>query len=156
MKLINNNLRGVSRMRKNFKVIVKSLIVMSVLICFCYGCGGSYSDVIEVNEEFVEILEGYSKNLEKADNAKDVAAAINDVAEKMEKLAPKMKKLSEKYPDLKTEKDLPEKLLQSEKDMERVGQKLAGSFMTLAKYIGNPDVMAAQMRLGKAMQSTSM
>ncbi len=143
-------------MRKNFEVIVKSAMVLFVLVCFCYGCGGNYSDVIEVNEEFVEILEDYSDNLAKADNAKDVASAINDVAEKMEKLAPKMKKLSEKYPDLKTDKDLPEKLLQSEKDMERVGEKLAGSFMTLAKYIGDSEVMAAQMRLGKAMQSASM
>ena len=143
-------------MGKKFRVIVKSILVLFVLICFCYGCGGSYDDVIEVNEEFVEILEDYSKNLEKADNAKDVASAINDVAEKMEKLAPRMKELSEKYPDLDNKKDLPEKLLKSEKEMERVGEKLAISFMTLVKYIGNSEVMAAQMRLGKAMQSTSM
>ena len=140
-------------MGKKSKAIVKSVLVLFVLISFCYGCGGSYNDIIEVNEEFVEILEDYSENLEKADNAKDVAAAINDVAEKMEELAPKMKKLSEKYPDLDTKKDLPEKLLKSEKDMERVSEKLAASFMTLVKYIGNTDVMAAQMRLGKAMQS---
>jgi len=67
-----------------------------------------------------------------------------------------MKKLREKYPDLKTKKDLPEKLLQSEKDMEKIGKELAGSFMTLVKYVGNPDVMAAQMRLSKAMQSAIM
>ena len=134
-------------MVKNLRVIVKSAMILFVLICFCYGCGGSYDDVIEVNEDFIEILEDYTKDLEKADNAKDVAEAINDAAEKIEKLAPRMKELSEKYPELKTEKDLPEKLLQSEKDMEKVGEKLAGSFMTLVKYIGNPDVMAAQMRL---------
>ena len=143
-------------MGKRVKVIVKFIMVFFVLICFCYGCGESYSDVIAVNEDFVEIMEDYSKDLEKADNAKDVVAAINDVAEKLEKLAPRMKKLSEKYPDLDNEKDLPEKLLKSEKDMERVGEKLAGSFMTLVKYIGNPDVMAAQMRLSNAMQFASM
>ena len=143
-------------MVKNLRVIVRSATILSVLICFCYGCGGSYSDVVKVNEEFIEILEDYTKDLEKADNAEEVASAINDVAEKMEKLAPKMKKLQEKYPELKNKKDLPEQLIQSEKDMEKVGEKLSGSFMTLVKYVGNPDVMAAQMRLGKAMQSTSM
>ena len=143
-------------MSKRIKVIAKFIMVFFVLSCFCYGCGGSYDDVIAVNEDFVEILEDYSNDLEKADNAKDVVAAINDVAEKLEKLAPRMKKLSEKYPDLDNEKDLPEKLLKSEKDMERVGEKLAGSFMTLVKYMGNPDVMAAQMRLSTAMQSASM
>ena len=143
-------------MEKIFKVIVKLLMIMILLLCFCYACGGKYDDVVKVNEEFIEILEQYSENLEKADNAKDVAAAINDVAENLEKLAPRMKELQKKYPDLKTSKDLPEKLLKSEKDMEKVGEKLSGSFMTLAKYIGDADVMAAQMRLGKALQSTSM
>jgi predicted nuclease with TOPRIM domain len=143
-------------MGKKFKLFVKSVMILFVLISFCYGCGGSYDDVIEVNKDFIEILENYSNNLKKADNAKDVAAAVNDVAEKLEKLAPRMKKLSEKYPELKTSKDLPEKLLQSEKDMEQVGQKLAESFMTLMKYIGDSEVMTAQTRLGKAMQSSSM
>jgi predicted nuclease with TOPRIM domain len=137
-------------------VTVKATLIMMLLVCFCFACGGKYDDVVAVNEEFIEILEQYSENLKKADNAKDVAAAINDVAESLEKLAPKMKKLQEKYPDMKNDKDLPEKLVQTEKDMERVGQELAGSFMTLAKYIGNSDVMAAQMRLSQAMQSASM
>ncbi|MCD4744311.1 MAG: hypothetical protein K8R67_17750, partial [Desulfobacteraceae bacterium] len=67
-------------MVKNLRVIVKSAMILSVLICFCYGCGGSYSDVVKVNEEFIEILEDYTKDLEKADNAEEVASAINDVA----------------------------------------------------------------------------
>ena len=143
-------------MVKNFRAIVKSTIILLVLISFCYACGGKYDDVIKVNEDFVEILEQYSENLEKADNAKDVAAAINDVAEEMEKLAPRMKELSEKYPDLEGEKNLPQKLIESEKNMEKVGEKLAGSFMILVKYIQDPEVQAAQTRFGKAMQSASM
>lgn len=142
-------------MARKFTKVVQLIMMMSLLIFFCFACGGQYDDVVEVNQEFVKILEKYSENLEKADNAKDVAAAINDVAEGLEKLAPKMQKLKEKYPDLETNKDLPEKLVQSEKDMERVGQKLAGSFMKLAKYIGDSEVMAAQMRMTKAMQSAS-
>ncbi len=141
---------------KNLKVIVKSTMVLLVLISFCYACGGKYDDVIKVNEDFVKILEKYSDSLQKADNAKDVAAAINDVADDLEKLAPRMKKLSNKYPDLKTRKDLPQRLLESEKKMEKVGENLAGSFMTLVKYMADPDVQAAQERFGKAMQASSM
>ena len=131
-------------------------MILFVLICFCYACGGNYDDVIKVNEDFVKILEEYSESLQKADNAKDVAAAINDVAADLEKLAPRMKKLQKKYPDLKSQKDLPKRLLESEKNMEKVGENLAGSFMTLVKYIADPDVQAAQTRFGKAMQSASM
>jgi predicted nuclease with TOPRIM domain len=145
-----------SRIMKNLKIVGRSAMILFVLICFCVACGGKYDDVVKINEEFIEVLEDYANDLEKADNAKDVAEAINDAAEKLEKLAPKMKELQKKYPDLKTKKDLPEKLVQSEKDVEQVGKRLAGSFMTLVKYIGNPDVMAAQMRLGNAMQSASM
>ncbi len=143
-------------MTKNVKIAIKLLAIVFLAGCLCYGCSGKYDDVIDVNNDFVEILNDYSANLEKADNAKDVAAAINEVAEKMEKLAPRMKKLSEKYPDLKNQKDLPEELVQSQTKVEQVSTRLAGSFMTLVKYVGNPEVMAAQMRLGKAMQSASM
>ncbi len=143
-------------MVKNLKTVLKSIMVLLVLISFCYACGGKYDDVIEVNEEFIEILEKYSNNLQKADNAKDVAAAINDVADDLEKLAPRMKELSKKYPDLKTQKDLPQRLLESEKKMEKVGENLAGSFMTLVKYMADPDVQAAQTRFGNAMQDSSM
>ncbi len=141
---------------KNFKKLVNSTLVVFLLVFFCYGCGGKYDDVIEANEDFIEILEDYSEALAKAENAKDVAAAINDVAADLEKIAPVMKKLKEKYPDLMTNKDLPEKLLESEKNMEKVGEKLAGSFISLLKYMADPDVRAAQIRFGKAMQSTSM
>ena len=143
-------------MVKNLKAVVKSIMVLLVLVSFCYACGGKYDDVIKVNEDFVKILENYADSLQKADNAKDVAAAINDVAADLEKLAPRMKELSKKYPDLKGEKNLPQKLIESEKNMEKVGEKLAGSFMTLVKYIRDPEVQAAQTRFGKAMQSASM
>lgn len=141
---------------KNLKKVLKVTMILFMLICFCYACGGKYDDVIKVNEDFVKILENYSDSLQKADNAKDVAAAINEVAADLEKLAPRMKKLQGKFPNLKTDKDLPQRLLESEKEMEKVGEKLAGSFMTLVKYMADPDVQAAQTRFGKAMQSTSM
>jgi predicted nuclease with TOPRIM domain len=148
--------KELKRMHQKFKAVVKSTMVLFVLICLCYACGGKYDDVIKVNEEFAEILEKYASNLQKADNAKDVAAAINDVSEDLEKLAPRMKKLQEKYPELKTQKDLPPELIESQKSMEKIGEKLAGSFMTLVKYLADPDVQAAQVRFGKAMQSSSL
>ncbi len=140
-------------MEKKAEAVVKVVMIMVLLICFTFACGGKYDDVIDANNEFIEIMDDYSKSLEKADNAKDVAAAIDKVAEKMEKLGPKMKKLREKYPDLTNEKDLPEQLVKSQKKMEQVSGRLAASFMKLVKYVGNPDVMEAQKRLGIAMQS---
>ena len=146
-------------MLKNLKPITKSLtvlLILSLLICFCYACGGKYDDAVKVNEDFIEIMEEYGKNIDDAKNAEEIVAAMDKFAEGIGELAPRMKAIKEKYPDLGTKQDLPEELKVSQKEMAKVGTKMTRSFMKIAEYMTNPDVLAAQMRIGQAMQSLSM
>lgn len=47
--------------------------------------------------------------------------------------------------------DLPEELKESQDRAEEVSAKMANSFMKLMKYMDDPEVMAAQERMGKIM-----
>ncbi len=146
-------------MLKNLKMITKPLMVLlilSLLICFCYACGGKYDDAVQVNEDFIEIMEEYGTDIENAKNAEEIIVAMDKFAEGVDKLAPRMKAIKEKYPDLGTKQDLPEELKASQKEMAKVGTKMTRSFMKIAEYMTNPDVLAAQMRIGQVMQSLSM
>lgn len=116
------------------------------------GCGGKYSDAVEVNEKFTSALLDYFKDLEKVDSADAAAKAINKFAEKMEKLGPEMKRMAEKYPELKDTANLPEEMKASTKEVEEASRQFAGSFMKMMRYMASADVQNAQMRLTKAME----
>ena len=139
-------------MKQNLKVIVKSTMILFVLMCFCTACGGKYDDFVKVNEDFIETIEGFKKNLEKVDNAKDVVSALNAAAKKFEKIGLRIDKLIEKYPDPKSKKDLYEIQLQFEKEIEKVNNGLGETTdLVFKKYKGNPEVKAAKGRLGGAL-----
>ncbi|MFP4445075.1 MAG: hypothetical protein ACLFPD_02355 [Desulfosudaceae bacterium] len=123
---------------------------LGVLICLI-GCGGKYSDVIEVNQKFIQLMSAYVKAVDKVDNAGDAAAAINELADGMEKLSPRMKDLQKKYPELRTAEDLPEEIQMSEQEMETVSRDFGASFMKLAPYTSDPEVQQAQQRLSQVM-----
>lgn len=130
--------------------------LMTVAVCvlalvLVTGCGGKYSDVEKINEEYVGIVEGYIADLDKADDADEVVKAMNSFTDDLEVLWPKMRELADKYPELENEEDLPEELKESQDRAEEVGAKMATSFMKIMKYMDNPDVMAAQERMGKVM-----
>ena len=115
------------------------------------GCGGKYSDLVEVNTKFVNAMEEYITGMEKASSATEMAKAINTFADAVEELAPKMKKVREKYPELKNNGSVPEEMKPVQKKAEDLQNKVAGSFMNMMKYIMNPEVQAAQKRLQTAM-----
>jgi len=130
-------------------ILFLSLFTMSFLII---GCGGKYSDVNKMNEEYIALMENYIADLDKADNAKDAAKAMNRFADGMENLWPRMQKLSEKYPELKDNKSTPpEELKETQERAEAVGQKMVGSMMKTMPYVMDPEVQKAQQRIAMAM-----
>lgn len=148
-ELIGKQFYGNERRR----MIVKKTMgfVLIGLLLILVGCGGKYSDLVEVNTEFVNAMEEYITGMEKASSATEMANAINTFADDVEVLAPKMKKVREKYPELKNNDTVPEELKPVQQKAEDLQNKVAGSFMNMMKYIMNPEVQAAQKRLQTAM-----
>jgi len=129
------------------------LVLLSLLMIVFIGCGGKYSDAVEVNEEFLDVMIDYVDGLEKADNAGKIADAMNEFADRMAVLGPKMKKISEKYPELKDQNSQPEAFKKLRKKSEEMEKKFSGSFMKTMKYMKDPEVRKAQQRLSAAMQT---
>ncbi|MCP3876275.1 MAG: hypothetical protein GY699_24420 [Desulfobacteraceae bacterium] len=138
------------------KKITRVVAIVMLLTGFFLGCGqDKYDDVVEINNEFIKVTQGYMDGLNKAESGKDVAKAMNKYADEFKKLAPKMKEIQKKYPDLMTAKDLPEKVTKSQAQSTQIGMDLAGSFMKVMKYMTDPEVVSAQQRMGEAMQSAN-
>ena len=136
-------------MKKMTLILFLSLFTMSFLII---GCGGKYSDVNKMNEEYIALMENYIADLDKADNANDAAKAMNRFADGMENLWPRMQKLSEKYPELKDNKsNPPEELKETQERTEQVGRKMVGSMMKTMPYVMDPEVQKAQQRIAMSM-----
>jgi len=129
------------------------LVLLSFLMVAVIGCGGKYSDAVEVNESFLDAMIDYTDGLEKADNAGKVADAMNEFADRMEVLGPKMKEISEKYPELKDPENQPEEFQKLRKKSDEMEQKFSGSFMKTMQYMRDPEVRKAQQRFSAAMQS---
>jgi hypothetical protein len=128
-----------------------TMAVCLLALLLVTGCGGKYSDVEKTNKEYVEIVENYIAALDKADDSKSVVKAMNNFSDELEALWPKMRELADKYPELENEENLPEELKESQQRAEEVGVRMATSFMKLMKYMDDPEVLAAQERMGKIM-----
>ena len=135
---------------------MKNTAITMSLILFTFslliiGCGGKYSDAIALNEEYINIVEDYIADLDKADDAKAAAKAINNFSDKLEKIWPKMQELSEKYPELKDQSAVPEEMKETQKKAEEVGAKMGAAMMKVMPYMQDPEVQKAQKRLGQIM-----
>ncbi len=133
------------------KRIVVPMVCVLLAAFVMSGCGGKYADVKKVSGKFAKATEAYVAELDKADDAKAVAKAINSYADALEKFWPQMQKLSEKYPKLKDHTNPPKGLEASQKEAEAAGKKMAGTFMKIMPYMGDPEVRKAQERLGAVM-----
>ena len=128
--------------------------ILVPFFCFLFlssllsGCGGKYSDAVEANEAFIEMMEAYVESLEKADGAEDVAKAMNRYADAMEDLLPRMKHIAEKYPELNDQNNPPEELKESQKKSEEVGRKMIITMVKAKPYLSDPEVQKALKRFG--------
>ncbi|MDY6823901.1 MAG: hypothetical protein SWH68_08955 [Thermodesulfobacteriota bacterium] len=121
------------------------------LVVMIGGCGGKYSDVIELNKRFVKLMNDFSDEVIEVNSADGAASALNGLADEMEKLAPEMREMSEKYPELNDPDNLPEPLQKSREESQAAGQRYAQSFMKLMPYMSGSGVQAAHARLARVM-----
>ena len=106
-----------------------------------------------MNSDFIDAMEKYAVELERASSAKAVAEATNRYADKIKALAPKIKKLRNKYPEIKDPDKLPAKLKDLDKKAENLQVKLSAGFMNMMKYMMDPDVQKAHKRLQEVMMA---
>ncbi len=133
------------------KHLFSGLVILTMLAMLT-GCGGGkYSDAVEVNNTFIDAMETYLNDLDKADSDPTVAKAVDTFAASIEKISPKMKEIVAKYPELKDPNNKPEELKAVRARSEELGKKIGGSMMKSMKYMGDAKVKDAQMRLQKAM-----
>lgn len=135
-------------MRKGLFSLFLVALAVSVLVA---GCAGKYDDAKKVNKEYMELVQKYVDDLDKAENAKDAAKAIDRFAGGMEDLWPKMKALSEKYPELKDRNQMPDELKETQAEALEMGKKMGSSMAKIMPYMGDPDVQKAQKRLQEVM-----
>ncbi|MEJ2154072.1 MAG: hypothetical protein P8X96_01950 [Desulfobacteraceae bacterium] len=130
----------------------------AVILLLCLGtacsiltaCGGSadYSDVIEVNEQYIDLLETYVGKLDEAADAPAVADAMHELADGLEVLMPRMKELMGKYPELKDEDQQPERVKALTQKAAEVAKQFVRSMPKVMPYMNDADVREAQARIG--------
>lgn len=135
-------------MRKQLMLLFCCMIIVSVS-----GCGGQYSDAVDVQEDFIDLCGDYVADMDAADSAEKVAAAMNNYADGLEDLAPRFREINEKYPELRNPEKQPEQFKKIASEQEEMMQDVSNSFMKAMPYMNDPDVRRAQERIVQAMQS---
>lgn len=117
------------------------------------GCssGPDYSEAVDINTQFVDAMESYISNIDKAENADDVADAIDAYAQKMEELAPQMKAIAAKHPEWKDLGKVPEELKPIQEKAKQVASQIPNTFMKTMQYMGDSQVRDAHKRLQESM-----
>ncbi len=132
------------------RLVVPTLLVLAVLTML--GCG-KYSDAIQLNRQYIDLMDQYLSDLDESGSAADVAKAMNDYADELEVLWPKMQAVSEKYPELKDRSNQPEEMKASQQEVEEVAKRFGSSMMKVMPYMRDAEVRKAQKRLQGIMIS---
>jgi hypothetical protein len=135
-------------MRYNTLPVV-ALVALMVLL----GCsrGQDYSEAVEINTKFVDAMESYIGDIDKAGNADDVAEAVDAYAQKMEELAPQLKAIAAKHPEWKDMGQVPEELKPIQEKAKQIASQIPDTFMKTMKYMTDPQVRDAHKRLQESM-----
>ncbi len=129
-------------------------VAMTGAILTACGSKVDYSEVIEVNERYIDLLETYVGNLDKAGDATDVADALHELADGLEVLVPEMKKIMGKYPELKNEDQQPERVKALTQKSAEVAKQFIGSMTKVMPYMNDPQVREAQERIGTVWKNS--
>ena len=128
-------------------------VVMACSILTACGDKADYSEVIEVNEQYILLLEAYVSQLDEAGDASAVADAMHELADGLEEVMPKMKELMGKYPELKNADQQPERVREMTKKAADVAKQFLGSMRKVMPYMQDPEVQEAQNRIGAVWQN---
>jgi hypothetical protein len=134
--------------------MIRRLLVVAIAALFVAGCGGSkYSDVKDVMNTQMDIMEKFASSVDKASNGQEIADAINEYTGEMETHIKDIKALSEKYPELKDNKEPPAELKEMNEKMQETSKKFAGAIVKISmKYRGDPAVAKALKEMGNVLQ----
>jgi hypothetical protein len=136
-------------MKNNIRLVLECLLMSILLISGCRQ--HKYADAVQANEQYINLVETYVADMEKAGDAKDVARAMNQFADGMEKLFPKMRKIAEKYPELKDRDDIPPELKDLQQRAQAVAAKMGGAMIKVGPYMNDPEVQKAQKHFQEVM-----
>ena len=128
-------------------------VVMACSILTACGDKADYSEVIEVNEQYILLLESYVSQLDEAGDASAVADAMHELADGLEEVMPKMKELMGKYPELKNADQQPERVREMTNKAADVAKQFLGSMSKVMPYMQDPEVQEAQNRIGTVWQN---
>jgi len=145
---VNKIVRKEICMRHKLFLLVALAALVSALAC---GGGNEYGDAVKVNTKFVDAMQGYINDIDKADSASAVVAAIDAYAQEIEKLAPEMKAIAAKHPEWKDMDKAPQELKPLQEKVRKIAAKIPSSFMKTMNYMTNAEVQEAQKRLQEAM-----
>jgi len=130
-----------------------SLLIL-VLISVSCGKKDKYDMARDVIGKQVAILEDYIAEMEKADNAQAVAKAINAYSVAQSKLGPAIKEVQEKFPEMNQSDEPPAELKAEMDKFQLVMKRMIEMSMKASQFMSDPEVMAAQQNLQKAMETT--
>ena len=135
--------------------MIKVLSVIFFLfptVLFADISSGEYGDIVGVTDQFIKSTTKYLDALDREKKVKYVLRAINIYIDDMRKIMPLMKKISEEHPELSDNpENMPEELVEVRKKAQLVSKRFTQSYMKLAPFMGNEDVVKAQMRLSEVM-----
>jgi hypothetical protein len=132
----------------------KMLLVMALgSLLALLGCssGQDYSEAVEINTKFIDAMESYIADIDKAENADDVADAIEAYAQKVEELAPQMKAIAAEHPEWKDMGKVPEELKPIQEKAKQIASQIPNTFMKTMKYMTDAQVRDAHKRLQESM-----
>jgi HPt (histidine-containing phosphotransfer) domain-containing protein len=123
----------------------------ALLSTFACGGGDDYGDAVKVNTKFVDAMQGYISDIDKADSASAVVTAIDTYAQEIEKLAPEMKAIAAMHPEWKDMDKVPEELKPLQEKVRKIAAQIPASLMKTMKYMMDTEVQEAHQRLQEAM-----
>lgn len=131
-----------------------SILTIISLFLILSACGGGDTPESVMNN-YLDLMDNYMNDMEKADSADDIVDVLEAFSKKMETLAPRMKAIMEKHPELKGMKGgkLPEEYKDINDRMQKIMPRMMGVFGKMMKYGNDPKVKEAQKKFQEAMSS---
>ena len=126
-------------------------VVALLSIIGCGGSGGDQSDAVKVNMKFVDAMETYMNDIDKADSPSAVVDAIDAYAREIESLAPELKAIAAKHPEWKDMDKVPEELKPIQDKARKIAAQIPATVVKTMKYMMDAQVQEAHMRLQEAM-----
>ncbi len=137
---------------KNRTTLITIPFICALLLAACGRSNASPRGVMEKN---LQIMEEFSRDMDKAGSASDVAAALDRYTQSLEALGPQILALQKSHPELaRMDQDgsFPAEFKDLEEKFTAAGMQMMGAMMKIMPYMNDPKVQEAQNRMIAAAQ----